>query len=127
MKSNNSRFILIALTVFCVAMMGITTVRDSSFLPVRTAVGYVLMPIQSGVNIVGKSLYNLLEDRKKMATALDDNIQLKLRVDALTMENTRLKAEEYELERLRRLYEMDVEYGEYPMTGARIIAKDAGR
>ena len=94
--------------------------------PLRTAVGYVLVPIQSGVNRVGGGLYNELSSVGKLKTALAENETLKTRVDELTEENTRLRSEQFELERLRSLYELDQEYMQYHKIGARIIAKDSG-
>ena len=46
-------------------------------------------------------------------------------MDELTEENTRLRSEQFELERLRSLYELDQEYMQYHKIGARIIAKDS--
>ena len=106
-------------------MIGITTIRGSILNPLRTAVGYVLVPIQSGVNRVGGGLYNELSSVGKLKTALAENETLKTRVDDLTEENTRPRSEQFELERLRSLYELDQEYMQYHKIGARIIAKDS--
>ena len=46
-------------------------------------------------------------------------------MDELTEENTRLRSEQFELERLRSLYDLDLEYMQYHKIGARIIAKDS--
>ena len=126
MKLSNNRLILAVLSVLCIIMIGVTTVRDEWLSPLRTAVGYFLMPVQSGVNRVGKSLYNNLRDREKLQSALDDNRRLQEQIDELVMENTRLQADSFELTRLRRLYELDQNYGQYHMVGARVIAKDTG-
>ena len=52
MKLSNNRLILAVLSVLCIIMIGVTTVRDEWLSPLRTAVGYFLMPVQSGVNRV---------------------------------------------------------------------------
>ena len=116
---NNTKYFLFGLSLLCICMIGITTIRGSILNPLRTAVGYVLVPIQSGVNRVGGGLYNELSSVGKLKTALAENETLKTRVDELTEENTRLRSEQFELERLRSLYELDQEIG------ARIIAKDS--
>lgn len=123
---NNTKYILFGLSLLCVCMIGITTIKGSILNPLRTAVGYVLVPIQSGVNRVGGGLYNELSSVGKLKTALAENETLKTRVDELTEENTRLRSEQFELERLRSLYELDQEYMQYHKIGARIIAKDSG-
>lgn len=123
---NNTKYFLFGLSLLCVCMIGITTIKGSILNPLRTAVGYVLVPIQSGVNRVGGGLYNELSSVGKLKTALAENETLKTRVDGLTEENTRLRSEQFELERLRSLYELDQEYMQYHKIGARIIAKDSG-
>ena len=122
---NNTKYFLFGLSLLCVCMIGITTIRGSILNPLRTAVGYVLVPIQSGVNRVGGGLYNELSSVGKLKTALAENETLKTRVNELTEENTRLRSEQVELERLRSLYELDQEYMQYHKIGARIIAKDS--
>ena len=122
---NNTKYFLFGLSLLCICMIGITTIRGSILNPLRTAVGYVLVPIQSGVNRVGGRLYNELSSVGKLKTALAENETLKTRVDELTEENTRLRSEQFELERLRSLYELDQEYMQYHKIGARIIAKDS--
>jgi len=122
---NNTKYFLFGLSLLCICMISITTIRGSILNPLRTAVGYVLVPIQSGVNRVGGGLYNELSSVGKLKTALAENETLKTRVDELTEENTRLRSEQFELERLRSLYELDQEYMQYHKIGARIIAKDS--
>lgn len=122
---NNTKYFLFGLSLLCICMISITTIRGSILNPLRTAVGYVLVPIQSGVNRVGGGLYNELSSVGKLKTALAENETLRTRVDELTEENTRLRSEQFELERLRSLYELDQEYMQYHKIGARIIAKDS--
>lgn len=107
-------------------MIGITSLKGSLLNPLRNAVGYVLVPIQSGVNAVGSSIYDEASNVRQLKTALEENAKLKAQVDELTEENTRLRAGQLELERLRNLYELDTQYMQYNKVGARIIAKDTG-
>ena len=120
----NTRYFLIGLSIFCICMIGITSLKGSLLNPLRSAVGYVLDPIQSGVNAVGGSIYEEASNVRELKTALEENKRLQARVDELTEENTRLRAEQLELERLRNLYELDTQYMQYNKVGARIIAKD---
>lgn len=122
----NTRYFLVGLSIFCICMIGITSLKGSLLNPLRDAVGYILVPVQSGVNAVGGSIYKEASNMRKMKSALEENEKLKAQVDALTEENTRLRAEELELERLRELYELDTQYMQYNKVGARIIAKDSG-
>ena len=47
-------------------------------------------------------------------------------IDDLTIENTILQQDRYELTNLRELYQLDSQYEGYEKIGARIIAKDTG-
>lgn len=126
MKISNNRLALIVLSVSCVGMIGLTTIKNEQLRPIRTAVGYFLLPVQTGVNRVGSAVYSNFKNQEKMRTALADNESLREQVATLTMENTRLQSDSYELSRLRKLYELNQTYGQYRMTGARVIAKDTG-
>ena len=126
MKISNNRLVLIVLSVSCVGMIGLTTIKNEQLRPIRTAVGYFLLPVQTGVNRVGSAVYSNFKNQEKMRTALADNESLREQVATLTMENTRLQSDSYELSRLRKLYELNQTYGQYRMTGARGIAKDTG-
>lgn len=126
MKISNNRLVLIVLSVSCVGMIGLTTIKNEQLRPIRTAVGYFLLPVQTGVNRVGSAVYSNFKNQEKMRTALSDNESLREQVATLTMENTRLQSDSYELGRLRKLYELNQTYGQYRMTGARVIAKDTG-
>ena len=126
MKISNNRLVLIVLSVSCVGMIGLTTIKNEQLRPIRTAVGYFLLPVQTGVNRVGSAVYSNFKNQEKMRTALADNESLREQVATLTIENTRLQSDSYELSRLRKLYELNQTYGQYRMTGARVIAKDTG-
>lgn len=126
MKISNNRLVLIVLSVSCVGMIGLATIKNEQLRPIRTAVGYFLLPVQTGVNRVGSAVYSNFKNQEKMRTALADNESLREQVATLTMENTRLQSDSYELSRLRKLYELNQTYGQYRMTGARVIAKDTG-
>lgn len=125
MESKRSKYILIALTVFCVLLIGLTSVRDGWLSPLRTGVGYLLIPIQSGVNVAGSAIYEGIADASTLKKAQKENTELKGIIDQLTEENTRLQSEELELKRLRQLYALDQQYAQYEKVGARVIAKDS--
>ncbi len=127
MESKHSKYILMGLTVLCVLMIGITSLRDGILDPLRTGVGYFLIPIQTGVNKVGTGIYNELTDFTRLKDALSENDRLQLQIAQLTEDNNRLQAQQAELERLRELYELDQEYMQYNKIGARVIARDSAK
>ena len=122
----NSKYILAGLSFFCIVLIAVTSINSSILTPLRTGVGYVLIPFQSGVNAIGTSFYNHIRDFSTMQEAQAENEELKGRVAELTEENNRLQAEQYELERLRELYALDQDYMQYEKVAARVIAKDSG-
>ena len=126
MEKKRSKYLLIGLTVICILLIGITSIKDGALEPLRTGVGYVLVPLQTGVNAVGRGIYNGIRDYTQLKDALEENESLKEEVARLTEENNRLQANQFELARLRDLYELDQEYMNYEKIGARIIAKDSG-
>lgn len=126
MESKYNRYILIGLTILCIALIAVTSFTDQWLAPLRTAVGYLVTPIQAGVNRVGVTLYDEIADFTKLKSALRENEALRARIDELTEENNRLTSEVYELERLRALYDLDQEYMQYEKTAARVIANDSG-
>lgn len=126
MESRRTKLILVGLTVICILLIGVTSINSSWLAPLRTGVGYVLIPVQSGINAVGSSLYNQIKDYSKLNSALAENTSLKEEIVSLKEENNRLQAEQYELARLRELYQLDQDYMQYEKVGARVIAKDSG-
>ena len=125
MESKRSKYVLIILTVFCVLLIGFTSMNDQWLTPLRTGVGYFLIPIQSGVNAAGTAIYEELTDLFSLKAVQEENKEMKDTIAQLTEENTRLQSETFELERLRQLYDLDQEYGQYEKVGARVIANDS--
>ena len=121
MESKRSKYILIGLSAFCVILIGITSFKDGFLNPLRSGIGYFLIPIQSGVNRVGTSLYNGITNYSTMKSAMEEKQELQAQIDKLIEENSRLQSEQFELQRLRELYELDQEYLQYDKIGARVI------
>ncbi len=121
-----SKYLLAALTVICILLIIVTSIKDGIMEPLRTGVGYVLVPLQTGVNAVGKGIYTELRDYSMLKDALAENERMKEEIARLTEENNRLLAGQFELDRLRELYQLDQTYMQYEKIGARIIAKDSG-
>ena len=69
MESKRSKYILLGLTLLCVLLIGVSSLREGIMDPLRTGVGYLLVPIQSGVNAVGAGIYEDLTDYAKLKTA----------------------------------------------------------
>lgn len=121
-----SKYLLFILTVLCAGMMLLTFSTDIFNAPLNTVVGYVVVPFQKGISTVGSYISQRSEELVQIRELLNENEQLKEQVAELTVENTILQQEKYELNRLRELYKLDSQYSEYSKVGARIIARDSG-
>lgn len=62
-------------------------------------------------------------NKKKL---VEENKKLQGKVDELTAENSRLTQSVSELDRLKKLYDLDKEYSEYDKVGAEVISKNSG-
>lgn len=125
MEQKKNQYIFILLTVLCIMMIVLSSVKDGFMNPLRNAVGTVLVPIQSGVNYVGYKLYSRWEKHKTLLEAEAENEKLTAKIDLLTEENNILKQNDEELKRLRDLYSLDQQYLQYDKVAARVIAKDS--
>ncbi len=94
--------------------------------PLSSVAAYTVVPFEEGISTVGSWLSNRSEELAQIRVLIAENESLKEQVDELTIENTRLQQDRYELTNLRELYNLDAQYDEYEKTGARIIARDSG-
>ncbi len=117
---------MIALSLICILLIGISFLGEGLLSPVKQVSGFVITPIQKGINGLGGWLSGLADNFEDAVSLRAENAQLKERVDQLTVENTQLIQNKEELDRLRELFELDQQYEDYEKVGARIIAKESG-
>lgn len=120
------KYLLFILTILCTGMVLLTFNTTVFSGPLSAVAGYTVVPFEEGISVVGSWLANRSEELAQIRVLIDENERLKQQVDELTIENTRLQQDRYELTNLRELYNLDAQYDEYEMTGARIIARDFG-
>lgn len=121
-----SQYWLLILTLVCCGLV-ILSFNTSIFKgPLNFIANYVIVPFQDGISVVGTQLKNKSEELVEIRDLLEENERLKAQVDELTIQNTELQQDRYELNTLRELYELDEQYDDYEKTGARIIARDSG-
>ena len=107
-------------------MMVLTFTTDVFSGPLSFAAGYVVVPFQEGITAVGTWMSEKSDELGQIRILLEENKELKKQVDELTVENTMLQQDKYELNHLRELYQLDDEYSGYQKVGARIIGWDGG-
>lgn len=118
------RTVLKACTVVCLALIIVSFRFSSVMSPVKTGIGYVISPMQKGINSVGTSISRQLDKLKSMNELLEKNAELEKQNADLKMQNNILVQEKYELDSLRALYELDQKYSDYKKVAARVISKD---
>lgn len=121
-----SKYLLFILTILCTGMVLLTFNTTVFSGPLSAVAGYTVVPFEEGISAVGSWLAGRSEELVQIRDLLAENESLKQQVDELTIENTRLQQDRYELTNLRELYNLDAQYDEYEKTGARIIARDSG-
>ena len=94
--------------------------------PFRFISNYLIVPFQDGISAVGSQIKDKSDEFKQVQDLLAENERLTELVNELTIQNTELQQDRYELNTLRQLYELDQQYDEFEKTGARIIARDSG-
>lgn len=117
---------LLILTLVCCGLIILsfnTTVFKGPF---QFISNYLIVPFQDGISAVGLQIKDKSDEFKQVQDLLAENERLTELVNELTIQNTELQQDRYELNTLRQLYELDQQYDEFEKTGARIIARDSG-
>ena len=121
-----SKYVLLILTVVCVAALFISFTLNLSGGPLKTVAGYVFVPMQRGINSLGSWISDTAENFQSKQELLSRNEELQSQVDELTTELNTLRLEQYELDNLRALFDLDQKYPSYEKVGARVISRDGG-
>ena len=121
-----TKYILLALTVVCIGVMYISFTMNLGGGPLNTVAGAVFGPMQRGINNVGTWITEKADNLKNLKEVMAENAELKKQVDELTMELNAVKLDQYELDNLRKLLELDAQYEEYDKVAAHVTGKDTG-
>ncbi len=122
----STKYLLLILTILCIAMMIASFTTNILSTPLNSISGYLIVPFQDGLTNVGTYFLDKTKQFEQLQDVLKENEELKKEIDQLTIDNTLLQQDKYELTSLRELYQLDAEYEEYEKIGARIIARDTG-
>ncbi len=125
-RSIPTKYTLLAVTVLCVLVMFASFTLNLSGGPLNTVAGYVFVPMQNGINQVAAWVINRADDVVSLQNVQQKNKELQAKVDELTQELNTIKLEQYELDNLRELMELDQKYPSYEKVAARVIGNDGG-
>ena len=119
-----SKTLLFILSIISALIIISSFVMDYSSNPLQVVSGYVLTPLQSGINEIGSWLSGKMDYFENNVDLAAKNEALQAQVDELTVENTQLLQDHEELNSLRDLYALDHQYESYEKVGARVISKE---
>ncbi len=125
-RSIPTKYTLLILTGFCVIVMFVSFTLNLSGGPLNTVAGYVFVPMQKGINFIGNWFISGVDDLKALRNVMQENKELQAEVDKLTQELNTIKLEQYELDDLRELMNLDKKYPSYEKIAARVIGSDGG-
>lgn len=118
-----SKYWLLIIAFLCVVLMGIEHATGGNG-PLNFIANYTVVPMQKGISYMGMWISDVSSNFETMEDMQKKNDQLQKKVDDLTIDNTRLRQDQYELERLRELYKLDENYSDYKKVGAHVIANN---
>ncbi len=125
-KKLPTKYTLLILTGCCVVIFLVSLTLNLNGGPLHTLAGYVIVPMQNGINTVGEWILDQTNDFKKLSQVLEENEELKAQVAELTDTVNSYALEQYELEELRTLYDLDESYPSYQKVAANVVAKNSG-
>lgn len=125
-KKLPARYTLLIMTAVCFVTMLLSLTLNISGGPLKTAAGYVFIPMQKGINSFGIHISDKVTEIRTLKNVKAENKKLKAEVEELTTQLTTNKLEQYELDNYRQLLDLDAKYPSYPKVAASVIAKDSG-
>ena len=122
-SSLSSKYWLLILMLICVLLLGVERFAEGGG-PLRFVANYTIIPMQKGISYIGMWMNDVSSNFETLSEMRKENEELQVKVDELTIDNTRLRQAQYELERLRELYKLDANYSDYEKIGAHVIANN---
>ena len=119
-----SKHILVIMILVCVSLMVLAATVSLPTGPVKSILGYAVIPFQKGINSIGTALDGATAGLQSRQALLEENQALQEQVDDLTAQNSQLTQDLDELDRLQELYALDQLYSEYDKVAAEVIAMD---
>lgn len=124
-KDLSPKYLLLALTIICVAFMIISFFAGDKIAIVKKYTNMIISPIQQGINKIGVWTDSKLENLKKIEALNEENKMLQEEIDEYKEQIDIYQNKLAELEELRALYELDESYPELNKTAAHVFAKDS--
>jgi rod shape-determining protein MreC len=118
------KYILLTIAIVCVALIVISFRFQDKMTPLRNAVGSVVTPMQKGINRIGLVVADGMEYATSLDKLIKENASLQEQLDEVSSQNRLLQQDKYDLENLKKLYDLDETYSNYPKVAAHVISSD---
>ncbi len=121
----SSKYIFIGIALLCFVLFFVASRFPERTQFLRKMITNFVSPMQNGINKVGRSIYNRVTNISDINSLIEQNAELKAKLDEANYEINMLRRDNAELEDYRTLYELDQKYVQYPKVAARIISRDS--
>ena len=121
-----AKYMLGIMTVFCLVVIGCSVKLSFSAQGATSVAGYVIVPMQKGINKIGSTLSGVADNFKSKKELQKTNRELTDQVTQLQEELNRVQLDREELDNLKSLYKMDQAFSDYKKLAANVVGKDSG-
>ena len=118
------KYIYIFCSILCAILIVLSFKFSDRLSGMKAMVGDIMSPMQSGINKVGKAISDKMDLLHSKESLLEENKQLKEKIDALSYDKKILAGENNDLDNYRELYQLDQKYPDYPKVAATVIGRD---
>jgi len=118
--------IMAAITAVMIIIIIITGFYKTNATFVESGIGFIVVPIQKTLRNAKKWVADEIDFWKNASDFQKENEELKLKIEKLESENSRLKLYEADNKRLTELLELQEKYYDYPTVGADVVGKEPG-
>lgn len=115
------RYFLVFMVGICIILLVLSVKFADKLGKTERVVSDAIVPMQIGINRVGRYFTGKLDYLKNVDDLLNENRELKSKLDELSYKNKLLLQDRYELDDFRKLFNLDQTYADYPKVAARVI------
>jgi rod shape-determining protein MreC len=126
-KSLAPRYVLVIMVILCIVLISIGKTSSASTSGAGASIaGYVVVPMQKGINKVGSVFHGVSTFFTSKQTLEKENQSLKRQMDELQLQVDASEITKHELEQYQDMYKTDKTYDKYDKVAADIIDKNSG-
>lgn len=115
------RYLFVLMVSLCAVILIVSFRSGNNDSAIRQFAGDVVTPMQSGINKLGSFFADKLKYFKSIDDLTAENASLKEQLADISYQNKVLMQSRYELDDLKKLYNLDNNYADYPKVAARVI------